>query len=609
MSFKIFSLQLAGKIKPVEKIEKQREALQKNYQEFLRVDKSEELQEYLELESFINSSGFKKKMAEIEALQFKGSKEFKQLVEFKKLNKAKRIKNYFKIAGSFDLKRFEDLKKSDKLKEYDQLEEYVKEGQFQKEKKEIKGCVYKGSVEEQHAKDLKRLGKLPGIKAYLELFESDNLKEHEKFAASEKLKKYYEYKNAPEPDKEKSREFAILKKDREINLYFKTENSKKLKLYRETVDSHDLKRYNELKIYTEKREFTERVVYLKDKKKLEKSEAFKKYQEYKSLRNDADIKYYLKFEKSPLYKNYLDVKNSEDLKRYNELKEITASNEFMERKAYLEDKNKWEKTEEYGKLKKYGEIKKQPHIQNYFKYKSSADFDFLKNWEVTFEDGFAARLNPGKWSTVNKWADKIIGENYSLPGDLHCFTSGENIKTGGKLTIGVKKESAKGKIWKMQAGFIPADFEYTSGLVSSVESFGSEDGIFEAKIMFNPVKQLVSSLYLSGENNTPMVHLLEMGAKNRLGISKLDGNGKIQMEGLDISNLKAGKWYIFSVEKSGPTFIWRINETEVFRMNKSEGKTPMYINASSIVIDDLPGHQLPSTFEIEWIKCFRKKKG
>ena len=97
-----------------------------------------------------------------------------------------------------------------------------------------------------------------------------------------------------------------------------------------------------------------------------------------------------------------------------------------------------------------------------------------------------------------------------------------------------------------------------------------------------------------------------MGTKNRLGISKLNGSGKIEMEGLDISNLKTGKWYIFSVEKFGSAFTWKINETEVFKMNKGDIQYPLNLNASTMVVHDIPGHQLPNNFEIEWIKCYRK---
>lgn len=474
MSFKIFSLQLTGKIKPVEKIEKQRDDLNKNYQEFLMVEKSDELKEYQELEELINSSEFKKKKAEIDGLQFKGSKEYNELKELERLEKSSKIKRYFKVADSQNITRFSKISESDKPEEFKKLKEYVSGGKFSIEKKE------------------------------------------------------------------------------------------------------------------------------------KKEEALAKKNKYKTLKSDSDLRFYLRFKKSSLYKNYLDVKSSNDLKRLTELRELTSSKEFLERKAYLEDKNKWEKTDESKQMKKYEEIKKLPHIQNYFKYKNSTDFDFLKNWEVSFKDNFSGTLDGQKWSVVNKWSEKIIGENYSLPGDLHCFTSGKNIKTNNKLTIEVKKESVKGKIWKMSAGFVPSDFEYTSGLVSSVSSFGEGDEIFEAKIKFAPVKQLVSTCHLAGENNTPMVHLLEMGTKNRLGISQLDNAGKIQMDGLDISNLKTGKWYIFTVEKSGSTFIWRVNETEVFRLSK-DVKQPLFINASSVVVDSVPGHHLPNNFEIEWVKCYRKK--
>ncbi len=475
MSFKIFSLQLTGKIKPVEKIEKQRDDLNKNYQEYLMVEKSEELKEYQELEKLVNSSEFKKKKAEIERLQFKGSKEYNELMELAKLEKSKKIKRYFKVADSPDISRFNKISETDKPEEFKKLKEYVSGGKFAAEKKE------------------------------------------------------------------------------------------------------------------------------------KKEEALAKKNKYKSLKGDSDLRFYLKFKKSSLYKNYLDVKSSNDLKRRKELKDLTSSKEFLERKAYLEDKNKWEKTDEFKSMKRYEDIKKQPHIQNYFKYKNSTDFDFIKNWELTFEDNFSGALSSEKWSVVNKWSGKIIGENYSLPGDLHYFTSGKNVKTNNKLTIEVKKESVTGKIWKMSAGFVPSDFEYTSGLVASTESFGEGNEIFEAKIKFTPVKQLVSTLYLAAENNTPMVHLLEMGKKNRLGISKLDTNGKIQMDGLDISNLKTDKWYIFTIEKSGSTFIWKINETEVFRQSK-DIQQPLFLNASTVVVDNIPGHSLPNNFEIEWVKCYRKNK-
>ena len=213
MSFKIFTLQLLGKLKPVETIEKQRKTLLDDYNEFQNVENSDELKKYLALESEINSEPFKKKKAEVESLLFNGSKEFNQLKEFESLQKKQTLKKYFKVFNSPDLARFNKLKSSDKLAEFYKLQEYLKEGQFAKEKKEILSQVFKGSVEEKHWIDFKKLDKSTGIKVYKELHNSEFLRKHELFAKSEKLKNFVQLGNIPDKDKEKIAELKRLKKD------------------------------------------------------------------------------------------------------------------------------------------------------------------------------------------------------------------------------------------------------------------------------------------------------------------------------------------------------------------------------------------------------------
>jgi hypothetical protein len=608
MSFKIFKLQFLGKIKPVETVEKQRKILQEDFFEFQKVESSEELKKYHELEKEVNSDGFKKKKSEIEALQFKGSKEYNQIREFEVLKKKKNIKNYFKIASSSELGRFGKIKSSEKLNEYYQLLEYVKEGQFDKDKKEILGQVFKGSVEEKHWIDFKKLEKSAGIKAFKELDKSDLLKKHETFGQSEKLKNFVQLGNTPEKDKQKQKEYKSLKNDPEIRSYFKFEKAKKLKLYKETVNSQDLKRFYELKSFVESDNFKKQEAFLKDSKKFEKSEANKKYNRFKQLSSDSDIKFFLGFEKSSLYKNYLDVAESFDLKRYMELEELISSKEYKERKSYLEDKKKWEKTEEFARESEYLAMKKLPHIVKYFKYKDSRAFDFLKEWEVVFEDDFLKpQFDTEKWATAGYIADKLLGDNYSLVGDNYVFTNGKNLKINGKLSIEVRKEKAAGKVWKMPAGFIPVEMDYTSGIISSWKSCWLEDGIIEAKIKFAPVQQIVSSFYLAGEQNMPRVNLLEMGNKNRLGILSLN-SGKANVNGMDISNLKKGAWYIFTIVKQGNNFTWKINENEIVTVQSQELNTKLHLNASSIVVNDVPGSQLPAGFEIDWVKCYRKRQ-
>ena len=317
----------------------------------------------------------------------------------------------------------------------------------------------------------------------------------------------------------------------------------------------------------------------------------------------------MNYKKSGLYKNYLNVLNSNELKRFEELKEITSSKEFLDRKAYLEDKNKWEKTAEHKKELKYAEMKKRPHLVHYFKYKSSSDFDFFRKWETTFEEHFSGpQIDAEKWLTKSVVADKLLGENYSLPGDLHVFTNdGSNLKLNNKLSILVKKEKQKAKVWDVSSGFVETEFNYTSGTISSGKSFWQEDGIFEAKIKFAPVKNVVSSFFLSGEANMPRITLLEMGEKNRIGISSFGSDGKLKVDGMDISNLKNDHSYIFTLEKNGNEITWKINEVELFKTSTSLFTEKLQLNANSIVIDEVQGSLLPVSFDVEWIKCYHKK--
>ena len=566
MSFKIFSLQLLGKIKPVETIEAHRKQLLDDFAEFQQVEKSDELKKYLELDKEVNSAEFKKKKEETESLKFKGSREYNLLKEFSGLQKKNSLKDYFKIEGSADLQRYTKLKTTEKVTEFFGLKKYVTEGAFGKEKKEILAQVFKGSSEEKQWKEFVKLENSNKIKAWIELQNQTRQKEEE-------AKKH----------------------------------SKKLQLFKDVQNSQILKRYLELKELVNSDAFKKRSDFLKDKTKFEKSEANKRYQKFKQLQSDNDIRFFIAFEKSRLYKNYLAVKDSSELKRYRELSETTTSAEFLERKKYLEDPKKWEKTDEYKQQQQLLEMKKLPHLIKYFKNKGTSIFDFYRNWEIAFTDDFlVSKIDTEKWSFTSYVADKMLGDNYSLTGDLHVFTKGNNLKTGKKLTIEVRKEKATGKVWKTTAGFVPAELEYTSALVSTWNSFEMEDGVFEAKIKFEPVHSVVSSFYLAGNQDLPRVNLLEMGTKNRLGVLTLN-NSKANVEGLDISNLKKGQWYIFSIEKLGSNIAWKINETEVFTSQYQGVKGKLHVNASSIVVDEIPALQLPVPFEIEWVKCWRRK--
>jgi hypothetical protein len=608
MSFRIFTLQLTGKIKPVEKIEAQRATLEKNYKAFLEAESSAKLADFRELDSWVKSGAMAAARKEIERLVFKGSNEHNQIIEFEALKKNKSIRNYFRIEGSPELNRFLKLKESAKLKEYYDLKDFAEGGTFLQEKRENESLKFSGSPEERHLTELTSLRKNRALRDYLSLQDTASLKRHQVFLESARLHRYLELKNMPAKEKEVMKEFRQLKSDSEIREYFRMENSKALKHYREMSGSHIPERYQELLKETTSPEFLKRVDYLKDKKKFEKTEAWKKYIRYKGLSEDPDIRFFLKFEKSPLYLNYLDTRDSFVLQRYNELLEITTSPDFLKRKAWLEDTRKWEKSDEYVKHLKYLELKKDAQIELYFRYADKPDFDFLKTWEVTFEDDFEGKnLDHGKWTPNTFWADKLLGDNFSQPGDLQAYTGGKNsLLAHSRLLLQVKKEKYRSKHWLPMAGFVPVDFDYTSDTLSTCRSFWQEGGIFEAKILYRPEKEVVSLCYLTGEQNSPMLSLIETGPKPRLGVNTIAGGHKT-FEGIDLKHLKPGKFYLFRVEWESGKVVWKINDVVVHETRFNGINGAVHLNLASLVIEEVASSKLPVAFEVDWIRCYRKR--
>lgn len=219
----------------------------------------------------------------------------------------------------------------------------------------------------------------------------------------------------------------------------------------------------------------------------------------------------------------------------------------------------------------------------------------------------AKNWTKNKWITSAYWANKLVGENFSQPGDLQCFNSGKNISIKDKkLALQIKKEDATGKVWNMAAGFLPTEFNYTSDSLNTGESFWMEEGIIEAKIKFNPVKQVVSFFYLLGDKASPQLNLLEMGAKNRIG-AFLFKDGKTKFNGSSIGNLKAGSYYIFGMEKTKEKITWKINDIVIYELLSGDYNFPMHLNLTSIVVHDIPSSRLPVNLIVDWIKCYQMK--
>ena len=114
-----------GLIPKTEKIEELRKSLQAEHEKLQAYKESEELAEYEELDTLINSEAFKKAKNDILLLNFKTTDQFQKEQQYNKLVKDKRITNYFKVLDSEAYKKFVTTEESNELEEYKALKEYL----------------------------------------------------------------------------------------------------------------------------------------------------------------------------------------------------------------------------------------------------------------------------------------------------------------------------------------------------------------------------------------------------------------------------------------------------------------------------------------------------
>ena len=444
-----------------------------------------------------------------------------------------------------DYQMFCEFEKSAELKEYNELEKLVKSPAFLQKKSEIQHLVFKGSSEAGQLSEFKRLGKNSRLQKFYATLESDELKRFKRISDSDSLKKYKELKTG--------------------------------------VEKHSL-------------------AALKNMDK--QSKEFALYTEFEKLKDSDDLIFFREFRKSAAFKNYELMLDSTEHKRYEELKKITGAAEFKARVAYLEDSHKWEKTEEHAREVRFSELKKSPQLVNYLKYNSSNAFDFLKKWDLVFEDRFkSGKLDTTNWMTQTHAASQTLGRNFSQVGDLQAFTEGKNVSVElNTMKIEVRKEKTRGMQWQVPFGFMEHDFDYSSGVVSTAGTEWWKHGILEAKVKYAPSNHLVDAIYLLGEQGSPQINLVEMGMKNRVGLLTKSTDG-IQAECESISGLKVGEFYIFRLEWNTHSLVWKINGREILTITQNVPAVKMHLNLASVVVSEPT--DLPHRFEIDWVRFYQ----
>jgi beta-glucanase (GH16 family) len=606
------------------------------YKNYLEINNSSLLQRYNELEKVVNSSEFKQKENTAKKSRFEDTPEYKHLGEYHKLKSNGDVKRYYHIIESQQYLAYRDFSNSSNFSYFQELEAYITSGDFEKTKNNKE--LFIGSEAEQKEKDYHRLLKEPDIANYKKFISSDDYKFLNSFlkldllqqidkleelinsTAFKQVQDYFKLSGEERwnqlEESKIEKEYIELKNDKRIIDYFKFINSKDFGLFQQATSSGIVDKYEQLKQKVESPEFKKEKEYLllPYSEKWKQTEEFALEEEYKKLSSEQQIKDYLSFTATNDFKLYSEVVQTDEIAHFEELEKYIQSNEFKEYKEYmlLNFDQKWKKTEEYQKEVEFNQLKSKEDIIWYFKVKDLPKFDEVRKWQPTFTDDFnSSQIDKSRWLTRYYWGDNFLNDSYSLSDDKQFNTDGNNLRIdNSRLIIETRKEKVTGKAWNPSFGFMPKEFEYTSGLVNTGKSFRQQYGRFRAKIRMSSNPSVTSAFWMVGNQIIPHIDIAKYQNKKlflNVFWGNLNDNNGVKQVGTGFSSSKlCKKPFIYEIQWSSDELVWYINGIEIYRTSEGVPHEPMYIQLSCGIYAEVKNNDFPATMEIDWIKCYQK---
>lgn len=197
---------------------------------FLKVQKSDDLKRFRELDEQVNSEPFRQKRKEIEQLSYKESEYYKAEKQYKALLKSKRLQSYLLIRESKELKGYEHVKQTDEYQTYLKLAVIVKSAGFDKKLHANEFAEYKKIIADPKIAALIKFEHLKHFKEYCEVKDTALPQEFEKLTAFVQSDNFKE-----------NRKFLLDK-----NRYKTTEDYKLLQEYEALKKHPDIIKYNAL---------------------------------------------------------------------------------------------------------------------------------------------------------------------------------------------------------------------------------------------------------------------------------------------------------------------------------------------------------------------------
>jgi beta-glucanase (GH16 family) len=241
-------------------------------------------------------------------------------------------------------------------------------------------------------------------------------------------------------------------------------------------------------------------------------------------------------------------------------------------------------------------------------------------WKLTFEDNFDT-FNSKNWATHLANGNRTIWFGKELQ-----WYKDENVKVeDGKLKLIGKKESVYGKDFENEG-----QFDYTSGIICSSNTFVQAYGKWEMKVRFPFRKGYWPAFWLIPTQIPPLpeIDVFEYFGveKNKMTCSHHWGldypspfnnyyNGKPEpyynVKSKDINGDFSDEWMIWSFECYPDKMLWKLDGKTVYEATEGIPTSPLYILVNVAVKDrkendyKVDDSSNPYVMEIDYIKVYQ----
>lgn len=263
--------------------------------------------------------------------------------------------------------------------------------------------------------------------------------------------------------------------------------------------------------------------------------------------------------------------------------------------------------------REYKSLLKSRDLKLFQKQSASGVFDELDRREELFFDDFdGVSLDRQRWLTRFFWGEALLQRPYSLANDPHSYTDGQNVFVqDGRLIIETRPEQVESLCWDSKLGMVKRQYNYTSGLVCTGNSFRMQYGRVEAKVRFRSQPGVYHALYLVGSKMYPQIDVFRTDPDdNRLvrgvfseGSPRRDGGIDIRRQEEEVGRLPfSTEYFILSVEWQPGRMVWSVNGMPYMERQISLSGDPMYlVLASGVTPGATPAGV--STMEVAWVRC------